>query len=174
MSWQSVWLCSDSTSSWDPVLNHSAVCVSEIDRVICSESRKRDKETEQTITCSYSICPDIHSAAVLSILCLLLSAGAEKTSAFYIPPLIQKATSVSLHSALVSILACSAVSAEATQACSGSLTGTVIITEVGMECPIFQYSSTQLSVMFNSRMVPDSPLVHTTVATTSYVGPGSG
>lgn len=44
-------------------------------------------ETERTITGSCSICPEIHSAAVLSILCLLLSVGAEKTSAFYIPRL---------------------------------------------------------------------------------------
>lgn len=135
--WQSVfWL----HILWGPVLNHSAVCISEIDRIIWSESWKREKETEQAITCSYSICPEIHSAAVLSILCLLLSVGAEKTSAFYIPPLIHKATSVSLHSALVSVLAGSAVSAEATQACSGSMGSTVIIMEVGMECPQFQCS----------------------------------
>lgn len=116
-------------------------------------------ETEQVITCSYSICPEIHSADVLSILCPAALSGRREDICFLHPSsLIHKATSVSLHSApsrpSSSLLLLLLLSAEATQACSGS-TGKCGYCYGGGD-GISSILMPQLHIMFNSRMVPTS------------------
>lgn len=168
MFWQSVSLCSDSTSSevWCWII---LLCAYHIDRVIRPDSgrRMRNWENDYMLTQDLSRNP-FHSRPVPSLPAAL--SGSRDDICFLHPSsLIHKAKSVSLHSALTASSLALLLQLMPPRHAVGAGDSLVIIVEVGMECPLFQCSD--FALCLNQGW---SQLFQTTVAATSYARPGSG